>query len=174
VTQRQASYKAVKSGDQFEQQVIATNKKYALQRIGAIEKIPTGTKAIPTGRGVRWIPAEKTGCDFIGHYKGVPVALEAKSTVNKTAFPLFVHGKAMVKHHQLAFLKRYEASGGRSYVLIHFKAIRRTFRVPVGKYMKLTESATQANKKSLNIKLFEAYEVDIKDYLKGVNDNWKN
>lgn len=170
MTRSQTSYKATKLGDQFEQQIIATNKKYALQRIGAIEKIPTGTKAIPTGRGVRWIPAEKTGCDFIGHYKGIPVALEAKSTSNKTAFPLFVHGKAMVLHHQLAFLNRYELSGGKAYVLIHFKPIRRTFRVPVTKYIELQKNASKVGKKSIPISHFEEYEVKIQDYLKGAND----
>ena len=170
MTQKQASYKAVKSGGQFEQQIIATNQKYAMQKIGVIEKIPTGTKAIPTGRGVRWIPAEKTGCDFIGHYKGVPVALEAKSTSNKTSFPLFVHGKAMVLHHQLAFLNRYELSGGKAYVLIHFKPIMRTFRVPATKYIELQKNASKAGKKSIPILQFEDYEVKIQDYLKGAND----
>ena len=168
MTRSQSGYKATKSGDQFEQQVIATNKKYALQKIGVIEKIPTGTKAIPTGRGVRWIPSEKTGCDFIGHYKGVPVALEAKSTSNKTSFPLFTHGKAMVKPHQLTFLKRYELSGGKAYVLIQFKTIRRMFRVGVTKYIELSNKATEANKKSIPIAQLETYEVKIQDYLQGV------
>ena len=168
MTRKQASYKAVKTGDLFEREITATNQKYLLQKQGVIEKIPTGVKPIPTQRGVRWLPAEKTGCDFIGHYKGTPVAIEAKSTASKTSFPLFTHGKEMVRPHQLRFLQRFEQTGGKAYVLIKFNHARRVFRVPVGDYTRLKKNATDGNKKSINIKLFEEYEVRVSDYLKGV------
>ena len=141
------SRKAQSTGQSFEKEIIATNEKYRMERVGVISK---------------------TGCDFVGHYKGIPVAIESKSTANKTSFQLFTHNKEMIQAHQLKFLEEFEASGGKGYVFIKFNPIERFFLVPVTVYLSLDKDARKAGKKSIPIKKFEEHEVKITDYLKGI------
>lgn len=158
-------------GKRFEEEIEATNTKYRMQKVGLISKVPTGVKPIPIGKGkVRWIPVEKTGCDFLGHYQGLGIAIESKSTNNKTAFQLTTHDKPMIQPHQIRFLQDFERSGGLAFILIKFTPIRRYFRVPASKYMALHKNTVQAKRKSIPIAWFEEYEVKIQDYLKGAND----
>lgn len=162
------SRKAQSTGQSFEKEIIATNEKYRMERVGVISKIPTDVRPIPSGKSIRWVPAGKTGCDFVGHYKGIPVAIESKSTANKTSFRLFTHNKEMIQAHQLKFLEEFEASGGKGYVFIKFNPIGRFFLVPVTVYLSLDKDARKAGKKSIPIKKFEEHEVKITDYLKGI------
>ena len=67
-----------------------TNEWYCRNRKGTVAKIPNGTKTIRVGGKPVVIPTNKTGCDFIGHLKGRPIAFDCKSTENKTAFPFYV------------------------------------------------------------------------------------
>lgn len=150
-----------KEWSEFEKRIDLTNKYYARKGIGCLSKIPNGTKTIRIGGKPVIIPSEKTGCDFIGHINGVPVAYDAKSTVNKTAFPIYSHGKPMLKVHQEKFLREFEQTGGKSYLFIKFKGVSDVFFIPLNKYLQLRDEALESNRKSINISEFEQWRVEL-------------
>lgn len=162
------SRKAQAYGDRFEQMIIMANARYASKGKGLISKIPTATKPVKAGGVVRWIPDKKTGCDFIGVYKGVPVAIETKSTANKTNFPLYTHGKQMIAEHQIRFLQKFEQCGGKAFILIQIRGTDMVCLLEIGIYTRLAENARKAGKKSISVKELEEYEVSARDYLGGI------
>ncbi len=173
---RRQGYKAQRSGAIFESEIEAANRYYQMHRKGVIAKIPTGTKMTGKVAGQPvWTPSEKTGCDYLGVYHGTAVAIEAKSTGEGTRFPLYSHGqKPMDKPHQLEFLNHFNESGGRAFVLIHFKKTKTVYRLTIGEYEKLKERAENVGKKSIPIGWFEqTTEVTrtgyVLDYLDGIH-----
>lgn len=150
----------MKAWQAFENQIEATNAWYQRNRHGVIQKIPTGTKAVKSYDGNRFIPKEKTGCDFIGHLDGVPIAFDCKSTENKTAFQIFNYKQQMVKSHQKTFLKDFEETGGKGFLLIQFNKTKQVFLVPIMDYIKLENIQLAQNKKSIPVSFFKGYEVE--------------
>ncbi|WP_277630384.1 Holliday junction resolvase RecU [Atopococcus tabaci] len=163
------------SGKEFEDQLERIHKWYAQQGIAMISKVPTATKAIPHGKGVRWIPAEKTGCDYLGVYRGKAVALEAKQSSTATRWDLFARGKnnadkKVVADHQQRYLLKHKECGGLAYVIIKIKPTQSLYRLDIEDYIKLEQEALQAGRKSVPIGQLERYKVVIQgrmpDYLR--------
>ena len=153
---------AARSGARFEDMIERANVYYSRRATAQVLKVPTGTRPIgKRGGQTVWAPAEKTGCDYVGVLNGKGVAFEAKSTRNKTSFPLTVHQKDMVKPHQLQFLREYQAAGGAAFILIHFSETGRTFRTSVDAYDELTERARKEDKKSLPIGWIEEASLEV-------------
>ncbi|MHC5551231.1 Holliday junction resolvase RecU [Carnobacterium maltaromaticum] len=156
----------------FEQQIITANDFYRRKGWGAIEKIPNDMKTIRMNGRMMSVPSGKTGCDFIGVYKSLPVAIEAKSTQNKS-LPLFVHDKPMIKDHQIEFLKDYQQSGGKSFIMIKFTTFSMCFLLSIDEYLQIKKKALERNRKSIPIADFAGHQVNergyILDYLQGVD-----
>lgn len=96
--------------------------------VALISKVPTEFKMIrgAGGRVVSAFPvAESCFVDFCGIIgNGIPIAIEAKETKNKTSFPF-----SNIKEHQIEFLKRWEELGGKGYYIIRFSENEKVFLV---------------------------------------------
>lgn len=162
----------MKEWSRFEKTIIDTNTWYQRKGLGVVAKIPTGTRAVKTSVGTNFVPSEKTGCDFIGHLKGVPIAFDCKSTVNKTSFSLFSHNKPTVSPHQKQFLIEYKKTGGVAFLLVQFNPLHRVFLVDIEKFMTIESHFLSGGKKSIPLAVFEPFEVDehlyYYDYLKKI------
>lgn len=93
-------------GQTFETLLQNINILYNNRKIASINKI--NTKIIPIRdnytRQIISTSYEKSLCDYIGHYKGIPVAIEAKSTIGKR-----INYNA-VKENQANFLTSWQSS----------------------------------------------------------------
>lgn len=112
-------------GDSFEQIVNWSNQAYKNKQIALIQKIATPMK--PMRRGKQIIGAyyeEKSTLDYIGIYKGIPVAFDAKETAEEDKFPL-----KNVKQHQIDFIREWTRHGGQAFLLVHFLKLSKAFRL---------------------------------------------
>ncbi|MFB8712573.1 Holliday junction resolvase RecU [Enterococcus faecalis] len=146
----------MKAWSQFEKMIEQTNEWYCRNRKGTVAKIPNGTKTIRVGEKPVVIPTNKTGCDFIGHLKGRPIAFDCKSTENKTAFPFYVGNKPMLKDHQKNFLKDFKLSGGTAFLLIQFNKSHQVFLVDVDDYLNMQKNL---GRKSIPLDYLKEFEV---------------
>lgn len=69
-------------GMEFEGYIKFANERYKLQKLACIEKQATEWKPLRNGQGkiVSAKVEEKASVDFLGRYKTIPIAIEAKST----------------------------------------------------------------------------------------------
>jgi recombination protein U len=82
-------------GRSFEELIEAANDFYFDHGIAAIIKVPTAITLLRRYDPIRKrsiidtaFPAKKGTVDFLGQWGKLPIAFEAKSTENKTSFPL--------------------------------------------------------------------------------------
>ena len=114
-------------GENLEDCIIYSIDKYENRKEAVITKIPT--KFIPlrnsSGRVVGCKVEEKSTVDFIGRYKNIPVAFEAKnSNTNRISL-------SMVKPHQERFLDMWEEQpGAAAFVIVAFNQLQDFYRVP--------------------------------------------
>lgn len=107
-------------GQGLETLIEYANQQYAAKGIAQIQKVPTPWKVIRKGKQiVSAFPEKKSTVDFIGDYKGRSVCFEAKSTENKTLFPL-----ANFEEHQIEFMRKWT---GIKFAVIEFKHTRQIF-----------------------------------------------
>lgn len=168
VRNRSNARKQQASGKEFEKQLERIHKWYASKNIAMISKVPTATRPIPSGKGVKWIPAEKTGCDYLGVYRGKAVALEAKQSSTTTRWDLFSRGeknvdKKTVAEHQQRYLLQHKACGGLAYVLIKIRPTQALYKVDIEDYVQMEKEAIEMGKKSFPIGQLEPYKVVTKD-----------
>lgn len=161
-------------GRSFEQLIEAANDFYFDQRIAAIIKVPTAITLLRRwdARQKRSIidnafPAKKGTVDYIGQVGSVPISFEAKSTENKTSFPL-----KNLKDHQLAWLLRINALGGMAWILVEFKTLGKYYRMNITRLISFIQ---QNDRKSIPIDFFEKFtdpihfsDRGILDYLKDI------
>jgi recombination protein U len=107
-------------GQEFEQVIEWANMAYYTKREALIQKIPVPWKVerrfdyvSNTNTIVSAYPEHKSTVDFGGTAKGKSIWFDAKTTKNKTNFPL-----ANLKGHQIDFLQRVEEQGGIGFWLI--------------------------------------------------------
>lgn len=138
-------------GRAFEEAILQA---LALEKGAVIIKVPTPWQVIrkynpriKKSEIVSAFPAEKSIVDFIGLYKGRALAFDAKSTENKTSFPL-----SNIEPHQVAFLEKWAAGGGFSFFLVHFTALQRTFFLPLAQLRQFQQEYTR---KSIPLAYFE-------------------
>lgn len=103
------------------------NAQYAAKGIAQIQKVSTPWKVIRKGKQiVSAFPEKKSTVDFIGIQKGNAIAFDAKSTENKTSFPL-----SNVEQHQIDFMNNWEEQGGTAFLLIEFKVHKEIYFLPM-------------------------------------------
>lgn len=153
-----------KAWSEFEQKIENTNDWYKRNGIGTVEKIPNGTMTKRVNGHPVIVPTNKTGCDFIGHIKGIPIAFDAKSTENKTSFPFGSKKSPMVKEHQKEFLKSFKNTGGQAYLMIQFNKLNKVFLVDIDVYLSAELKQLKLNKKSFPLSFFEGMEVPERLY----------
>lgn len=105
-------------------------------------------------RVVSAYPVEKAVVDYLGLYKGKPVAFDAKSTQDETSFPL-----ANLKPHQIEFLRTWEKVGGIGFWLVEFGRLTRWF---VLHHKDLLAFLDTEERKSIPLPYFEEKAVEVK------------
>lgn len=162
----------MKPWSQFEKRIEGVNRLYRTKGFGVVEKIPNGTKTIRQGNRQIIVRDAKTGCDFIGHLDGTPIAFDCKLTANKTSFP-FGSGKVVtVKPHQKEFLSDFKKGGACAFLLIALENAKRVFLVDIEDYLNIEQEMLLINRKSIPIARLEQYKVDqangMIDYRKNI------
>ena len=151
----------MKEWSRFETDIQKINSMYLRRGIGVVEKIPNGNKTIRKNGMAQMVRDGQTGCDFIGHLRGVPVAFDCKSTKNKTRFPLGDKRVVLFKPHQLDFLKAFDDSGGFGFLLMKMSQQADIFLVPINDFLSMREDLHARDKKSIPIAMLEKYRVAL-------------
>lgn len=167
----------MKPWSQFEKRIEGVNQFYRAKGFGVVEKIPNGTKTIRQGGRQIIVRDTKTGCDFIGHLDGTPIAFDCKLTANKTNFP-FGSGKVVtVKPHQKAFLKDFKQDGACAFLLVALENARRVFLIDIDDYLSIEQEMLAIKRKSIPITRLEQYEVEqatgVIDYRRNILEDLK-
>lgn len=133
-------------GQGFERLLTRSAAVYRLKNQALIDKIPTSWIVQRAGkRIVSAFPEKKSGVDYIGIIaSGRPVAIEAKSTIERTRFPL-----SLVERHQFDFLEQWHTLGGISFLLVEFSKLREIYRVPFTLLQEYVEAAEAGGRKSI-------------------------
>lgn len=141
-------------GMSFETLIEAANHFYFDRGLAAIMKVPTAFKIqrrynakLKKSEIVGCFPEKKSTVDFLGQYYNEPVAFEAKSTGNKTSFPI-----KNIADHQLRWLKAVDQLGGKAFFLIECKTIGRIYRMT---FKQLQSFQAAHERKSIPFDFFE-------------------
>jgi recombination protein U len=109
------------TGKAFEELIEFTNKQYYQKGLAVIQKIPTPwqvERRYNPRKNKTEIknayPLEKSTVDFGGTFLGFSVWFDAKTTQNKTSFPL-----KNLKAHQEEYLQRVHEQQGKAFLIIH-------------------------------------------------------
>lgn len=124
----------------LENLINTSNKFYLINNIGVIYKKPTPIQVIKLNNKNKIIEAyfkEASTSDYNGLYKKKYIDFEAKSTTNKTSFPLSNYTKNELNH-----LYKIEELGGISFTIIYFKSLDLFFLYEIRKmkeYLKINK-----------------------------------
>ena len=114
-------------GRSFEELINMANRDYQEEGVAVIHKVPTEFLPIRGKDGkVNGCKVTQKSCvDYLGHYKGIAVAIEAKSVKGNTIS--FME----VQDHQAAFLDDWMSSGQgqKAYILVSF-GMEHFYRIP--------------------------------------------
>jgi len=116
----------IHKGDAFEEMTNYSNMSYRNKGIAEVNKISTPVKVLKR-RGNRIVSAfyeEKSTLDYIGVYKEIPIAFDAKETKETTRFPL-----GNIHQHQIDFMDRWESNGGTAFLLVRFSKLNKVYRL---------------------------------------------
>lgn len=116
-------------GQMLENMIEAANGYYSWQGKALVQKIPTPVKVLHiderTGRITSGFYEKKSTVDYIGLYKGVPIAFDAKQTNIETRFDL-----SNIHDHQYNYLANFNDNGGISFLIVHFTTLDETYYLP--------------------------------------------
>lgn len=93
------------------------NRLYRLKNIAVVQKVATPTKVLQDRYGRTKVVREKSTVDFVGVWRGVALAFDAKQTREKR-FPL-----SQLHEHQYEFLRAWTECGGLAFLLIEVEAM---------------------------------------------------
>jgi recombination protein U len=120
------------------------NEQYQAQGLAIIQKIATPWKVIRRGNQiVSAFPEKKSTVDFIGTYRGRPIAFDGKSTQNKTRIPL-----SNFEEHQIKFLLQWLRDGGESFFVVEFAALDEIYYLEIMDFWEIYKSG----EKSITVK----------------------
>ncbi len=155
----------------LENMIDMTNKQYRSKGVALIDKVPNAWVVQRAGKKiVSAFPQRKTGVDYVGVSHGRAIAIEAKSTTNRTSFPL-----SMIQDHQIDFLQQFKDQGGLSFFIIEFSKLGEIYFVTFEFVMKWIEQAESGGRKSipyqefvLNCELIGSENGYVLHYLKAI------
>jgi len=118
-------------GDTFEELINLSNMVYERKEIALVQKIATPIKVLKI-QGRRITNAyfeQKSTLDFIGTYKGIPIAFDTKETKGNR-FPL-----KNIHDHQIEFMEGWNLNGGRAFILVSFREFDKVYRLELDDLM---------------------------------------
>lgn len=141
-------------GQSLEDDLNKTNSYYQIHKIALVHKKPTPITIVkvdyPKRSAAKIVEAyyqQSSTTDYNGIYQGIPIDFEAKSTRNKTSFPL-----SMIHQHQLEHLSQVIQHGGFAFLIIRFVLHDLTFLLP---YTELEQYIKKYKKQSIPLKWFQ-------------------
>lgn len=126
---KSSSFNTANRGMNLEKDINLSNEYYKNKDIALISKRPTPINVVKVdyARGARIIDAyfeKQSTTDYNGVYKGRYIDFEAKSTLNKTSFPL-----SNIYLHQINHLENVLRAGGIAFFIIEFVVHKEIFLV---------------------------------------------
>lgn len=140
-------------GKDFEDWIEQANMVYNHKNLAIITKIPTPWKVqrnyTPYNKYqiTSAFPESKSTVDFGGTASNFSIWFDAKATTNKTSFPL-----ANIHKHQIDYLEKVAAQGGKGFFLIHSRVSKKTWLLWIDQLVKFID---QAGRKSIPFDWFE-------------------
>lgn len=109
----------------FDNMIELSNKMYATKGWATIQKVQTPWSVVRNGKKIiSAFPEEKSSVDYIGVFNGRAIAFDAKSTVERTRFPL-----SNIEDNEFYFLTNWRNNGGISFILVEFTKLQETYLV---------------------------------------------
>lgn len=137
-------------GAKLEKLIDMTNTQYRNKGVALIDKVPNAWVVQRAGKKiVSAFPQRKTGVDYVGVSHGRAIAIEAKSTTNRTNFPL-----SMIQDHQIKFLQQFVDQGGVSFLIIEFSKLGEIYFAPFEFVAGWLKQAAEGGRKSIPHKEF--------------------
>ena len=132
-------------GRSFEQIIEYANVQYKLKGWGLIQKVPTPWRVLRKGKQIISAhPERKSTVDFVGVANGKAIAFDAKSTRERTRFPL-----SNIEQHQMDFLKQFYDQGGKAFILLEFVKFNETYLIPFDSLLEYWNKAMTGGRKSI-------------------------
>lgn len=138
-------------GEGLEEMLDMTCEQYYCKKIATIKKVPTPFKIIgkdPTTNALLCVPDKKSTVDYMGEYRGLGFAMEAKSTESKTSYRIDGWDR---ESHQRDFLEHWR---GLRYYFITFWFLREHYLIPYDLYIEQYNTAAKGGPKSIPIHWF--------------------
>lgn len=108
---------------------------YIKNEIAYIYKVPTSFTIIRKGKQIiSAFPKKKSTIDFMGAYNGLAIAIETKSTNNKTSFPF-----SNIADHQYNFFIQW-CKQAKGFYIVWFKVIDEMFLVKAADIQKAKDT----------------------------------
>lgn len=149
MTKKTATYS--NRGMGLESLILKTNNNIFAKGWGVIDKVATPVKIIRKERGrIKDGIVSKSTVDFQGHYKGIPVAFDAKETAVKTSFPL-----DNVEPHQVRYLQNWKDTGGAAFFIIEFTGLKKVFYMDIAEFMTYWRRMEEGGRKSITLAEFK-------------------
>ncbi|EKN67857.1 Holliday junction resolvase RecU [Schinkia azotoformans] len=133
-------------GKHFEKIVDLANEYYRIKGMAEINKEPTPIKALKViaGRVRDGVYEEKARVDYYGVYNGQHISFDAKSTNERTRFPL-----DNIKQHQMDYLKSIHEKGGQAFILLNWEKFKEVYVIPYLKLAEYWQNAQEGGRKSI-------------------------
>lgn len=132
-------------GAVFEEMVEWANKAYEVRGQAVIQKIPTPWK-VKRGYNSKTkkqeifsaFPEKKSTVDFGGTASGRSIWFDAKTSKNKTSFPI-----QNIEPHQITFLQKVRQQNGLAFFLIFSLVRNKTWVLWIDQFMEFVETETR-------------------------------
>ena len=140
-------------GSGFEELIDYANEQYAQKGWAQVQKVATPWQIIRKGKQiVTAFPSKKSTVDYIGVANGKAIAFDAKSTRERTRFPL-----SNIAEHQINFLKDWQDQGGKAFFLIEFVKHGEVFFAEFTEIKPYWDRARNGGRKSIAYRDFEVH-----------------
>lgn len=132
-------------GMSFEHLIEHANAQYRAKGWALVQKVATPWKIIRRGKQiVSAFPEKKSTVDFIGVANGKAIAFDAKSTRERTRFPL-----SNIEEHQMFFLEQFHNQGGHAFILVEYVKFNEVYLIPFLRLRDYWNTAMMGGRKSI-------------------------
>ncbi|KIQ88524.1 recombinase RecU [Bacillus sp. L_1B0_8] len=139
-------------GNALEIAIGTANAQYDARGIALIDKVATPVKVKKLDQRGQiengWYDHKST-VDYKGLTNGVSIAFDAKSSMNKTNFPL-----KNVKSHQISYLRKHQQQKGVSFLLIEFSIYQEHYILMFDQLAEWWSESVQGGRKSIPYQYF--------------------
>jgi len=176
ISQQELSISSANRGMSFESDINQSNEYYKLNKICLVTKRPTPINVVKVDYSNGAIITQayfehQSTTDYNGVYNGKYLDFEAKSTKNKTSFPL-----TNISSHQIEHLENVILHGGIAFFLIQFVNLDKVFMIDASVVINFYKNG---ERKSIPINYFIENECEVKtginpriDYINKLNKNY--